>query len=78
MIRLQCGECDCGLDGIEQVPDGWEDVSEVQSYEASLEELPMPELLGSRIEKRSVFEWYTHLGTCPECVANERERHERT
>jgi len=61
-IRLACMYCDTDeCDGVDQVPTGWTDVEHVQSYAASLEEIP-PNAPG-----RSVLEWYTHLGVCPDC-----------
>jgi hypothetical protein len=62
LIRLACQYCDTQeFDGIAEVPPDWVDVMEVQSYEASREEIPADDMM------RSPFEWYTHLGVCPEC-----------
>jgi len=61
-IRLSCQYCDTQeADGVAEIPPGWTDVEEVQSYAASLEEIPPDDCI------RSPLEWYTHLGTCPEC-----------
>ena len=62
LIRLACQYCDTEeCDGITEVPSDWVDVMEIQSYAASRDEI-LPDDM-----KRSVFEWYTHLGVCPEC-----------
>jgi hypothetical protein len=61
-IRLACQYCDSSeCDGVESIPPDWTDVFEVQSYAASCEEIPPDD------KTRSPFEWYTHLGVCPEC-----------
>ena len=63
-IRLACLFCereDC--DGIDEIPADWYDVDEFQSYESSVEEIPVED------QSRSPLEWYTHLGVCPECAA---------
>lgn len=61
-IRLACQHCDTTeCDGVESVPPDWTEVFEVQSYAASCEEIPAED------QSRSPFEWYTHLGICPEC-----------
>ena len=68
-VRLACTNCDRDdFDGISQeqleqaIRNGWQDVTEAQSYEESLREVP----LGAR--NRSVFDWWTHVGTCPDCA----------
>ena len=61
-MRLACGSCDRDdFDFIERLPDDWTDISEVQSYDASTQEVEFNNA------GRSPFQWYTHLGTCPEC-----------
>ena len=61
-IRLACHHCDTEeCNGVTEIPPGWTDVHKVQSYEASLEEIAPDD------QTRSPFEWYTHLGTCPDC-----------
>lgn len=61
-IRLACRYCDSSeCDGVTAIPSDWIEVVEVQSFVASREEI----LPGD--SSRSPFEWYTHLGTCPEC-----------
>jgi hypothetical protein len=66
-IRLACMQCDRqDFDGItakelnEAIRRGWQDVQRVQSYQQA----------GSTKEKPgySVFDWWTHLGYCPDCV----------
>lgn len=67
-IRLACGNCfrdDC--DGVKEIPPEWQDVSERQSLEDALttyedeEDGPPP-------KGYSVLDWWTHIGTCPECA----------
>ena len=65
-IRLACGSCDRDdFDGISKIPADWTDVSRVQSLKASRREVDFEE------RGQSVFEWYTHLGTCPDCQREE-------
>ena len=60
--RLACVYCDTDeCDGVAAIPPAWTYVDEVQSYEASLAEVPWDDLT------RSPLDWYTHLGVCPEC-----------
>jgi hypothetical protein len=58
-----CDRDDC--DFVETIPDTWFSVDEVQSYEASLQEADL-----SRSDI-CVFDWFTHVGVCPECQAAE-------
>jgi hypothetical protein len=67
-IRLACMNCDRDdCDGItpaqlaQAIQSGWVDVTEEQSYERSLEEVPLDS------PDRSAMEWWTHLGWCPDC-----------
>jgi len=61
-IRLACSECDTDEgDGISKIPSTWKDVTEVQSLAESRKEVPADD------KTRSAFEWYTHLGICPQC-----------
>lgn len=61
-IRLACQYCDTDeCDGISEIPPDWADVQQVQSFAAASEPIPADD------QTRSPFEWYTHLGTCPEC-----------
>ena len=67
-IRLACNECDRNdFDGINQLPADWEDIEEVQSLEQSRQEVDIND------QSRSPLEWYTHLGTCPDCQASPAE-----
>ena len=67
-IRLGCSECDrSDFDGIDQLPKGWMDISEFQSHEESMREVDIKD------HSRSPFEWYTHLGTCPDCQSQEEQ-----
>ena len=66
-IRLGCHQCDRqDFDGIDDFPVDWLDITFVQSREDSLREV------GSSNRSQSVFKWYTHLGTCPECQSEEQ------
>lgn len=61
-IRLACLNCDReDFDGVDEIPSDWFEVHVVQAYAKSVREaLPTN-------PKVSVFDWYTHLGVCPEC-----------
>jgi hypothetical protein len=62
LIRLACQYCDTSdCDGVTEIPPDWSDVQEVQSLAESQEPVTAED------QTRSVFEWYTHIGTCPEC-----------
>lgn len=62
VIRLACQRCDTEeCDGITAIPMDWSDVSEVQSYEDACRPVALDDPV------RSPFEWYTHLGVCPDC-----------
>ena len=61
-IRLACEYCDteeCAH--IEVIPIGWADIREIQFYGKSLEEIRADD------KNRTMLEWFTHLGVCPEC-----------
>jgi len=61
-IRLACTGCDrSDFDGVQRVPKSWADVHRVQSYRDSKRVVPDGD------PSFSVLEWYTHLGTCPDC-----------
>lgn len=61
-IRLACRHCDTNeCDGVAEIPPDWSDIEEVQSLELSQEPVAADD------QSRSAFEWYTHLGTCPDC-----------
>ena len=63
-IRLGCQYCDrSDFDGVDKLPKDWDDVSRVRSLEEALREVDEDDTT------RSVFDWETHLGTCPECKA---------
>ena len=65
-IRLACMFCDRDdCDGVDAIPAAWFAVDEVQSYEQSIRDA---ELTSTDV---SVFDWYTHLGVCPECQVAE-------
>lgn len=67
-IRLACRLCDRNdFDGVAELPYGWFDVENVQSYEASVQSVN-PE---KKDETASVFDWFTHLVVCPECYQAE-------
>ena len=66
-IRLACRNCDTEeCDGIEEIPADWVEVQFVQTLEASQQEVALND------DSRSVTEWYTHLGLCPDCQTAEQ------
>lgn len=67
-IRLACRMCDRDdFDQVAAVPLSWFDVQEVQTYEAALQRVDP----NHPAESVSVLDWFTHLGVCPECYAEE-------
>ena len=61
-IRLGCSYCDReDFNGIDELPSDWTDIHEVQSFEEAIREVDFDD------QSRSVFDWQTHLGACPEC-----------
>jgi len=72
-IRLACMECDrSDFDFIspaqlrETVRAGWKDVERVQTFRQACKtsDPSKPTLTG-----HSAFEWWTHIGWCPDCAA---------
>lgn len=65
-IRLGCSCCDReDFDGIDELPSDWTDIHEVRSFEEATREVDLDD------QSRSVFDWQTHLGVCPECQATD-------
>lgn len=71
-VRLSCMECfGADHDGISEVElsaliaAGWRNVEQVQTLEQSLTVYDADEAPANY----SVFDWETHRGVCPECVA---------
>jgi len=71
-IRLACVSCDRqDFDGItaaelqQAIEAGWEDVAKVQSFAESCTTYENP---ADAPPGFSAFEWWTHLGTCPDCA----------
>ena len=65
-IRLGCVCCDReDFDDIELLPTDWIDADEVRSFEEATREVDWDD------QSRSVLDWQTHLGVCPECQAND-------
>lgn len=61
-FRLACVSCDRDdYDGVYRLPQNWTDIQKVQSLAESKE--PVEE--GD--STRSLFDWHTHEGYCPEC-----------
>ena len=61
-IRLACVSCDRDdYDGVWRLPKDWADVSREQTLADSLREVAEGD------SSRSVFDWHTHTGYCPEC-----------
>jgi hypothetical protein len=70
-IRLACMFCDrADCDGLWEIPADWHEVMEAQTYEEACREvLPEENYYKNGVNYGpSVFDWYTHLGTCPECL----------
>ncbi len=68
-IRLGCLQCDRDdFDGVDRLPSGWEDIGRVQSYESSMKQCGFSDKFGE-----SCFDWYTHLGLCPDCATSNKE-----
>jgi len=66
-IRLACSSCDRDdFDGAKRVPKNWADVIRVQSWKES------QRVNADGDRSFSSFEWYTHLGTCPECQEEDK------
>jgi hypothetical protein len=66
-IRLGCHSCDReDFDGISELPPDWLDISVVQTLEESRQEVDWSD------RSRSPLEWYTHLGICPDCQAEDK------
>jgi hypothetical protein len=69
-IRLACRFCDSDeFDFVEILPSDWFAVEEVQSFEASVQQITRT------VDDRSVIDWFTHLGICPECYEAEIQQH---
>ncbi len=63
-IRLGCQHCDRNdFDGVDKLPEDWDDICRVRSIKEALREVDPDDTT------RSVFDWQTHLGVCPECKA---------
>ena len=61
-IRLACSACDRDdYDGVSQLPRGWINITKMQLWQESLLRVEDED------QDQSVFQWYTHLGTCPDC-----------
>ena len=71
-VRLACAACDrSDFDGItvkhlrEAVRSGWQDVQRVQTYRQACRTYPSTKLTPAGYSR---FEWWTHLGLCPDCA----------
>ncbi len=71
-IRLACIQCDReDFDHItsqqlrQAIKNGWKEVERVQSYQQACRTY---ENTSQEPAGFSVFEWWTHLGCCPECA----------
>ena len=61
-IRLGCMCClRDDFDGIEALPEDWQDIDEVQSFDESIKEVDPDDPDGD------VTFWETHIGVCPDC-----------
>ena len=67
-IRLGCMCCGRDdFDGIDKLPDDWEEIDQVQSYEESIQEVG-PD------DDGDVMFWETHVGVCPDCQEIQGQR----
>ena len=71
-IRLACCHCDRrDMDGItpsklrKLIRHGWEDVDRYQTYRQACRVYRNP---AREPPGYSILDWWTHLGTCPDCV----------
>ena len=61
-IRLACAGCDRDdYDGVWRLPKDWTGISKEQTLGQSMAEVVSNDTV------RSVFDWHTHMGYCPEC-----------
>ena len=61
-IRLACVSCDRDdYDGVWRLPKGWTGIKKWQTLSESMKEVAETD------SSRSVFDWHTHTGYCPEC-----------
>ncbi len=61
-IRLACAGCDRDdYDGVWRLPKDWTDISKEQTLRQSKAEVAPNDTA------RSVFDWHTHMGYCPDC-----------
>lgn len=68
LFRLACHQCDRDdFDGVDKLPKKWADITKVQSLQDSRRQVDD----GDKI--RSPLDWYTHVGTCPDCQQEEQE-----
>ena len=66
-FRLACVSCDRDdYDGVYRLPQTWTGIQKVQSLAESKEPVEEDE------SNRSLFDWHTHTGYCPECQKVER------
>lgn len=64
-IRLCCLYCDRNdFDGVAELPTDWEHIREVQSHEEACRPVERDDWT------RSVFDWETHSGVCPDCQSS--------
>jgi hypothetical protein len=73
--RLACRECGRDdYDGItaaelkKLIKEGWQDVERIQTFRQSCKTY---DDWSKAPPDFSAFEWWTHLGTCPECAIEE-------
>lgn len=76
-IRLACMKCDrddhdliSRAELAKAIKAGWTDVAREQTFAeacAPVGDGPSKPYAWGELDNGSVFFWYTHLGTCPEC-----------
>lgn len=70
--RLACQFCDRDdFDGVKSLPKDWDDIGQVQTLKQSLTTYDLPD--DPKPPKGyGVLDWYTHMGTCPDCLARQK------
>lgn len=61
-IRLGCTYCDNqDYFDVDALPNDWQDIAEVRPYAEACKPVAIDD------QSRSVMDWQTHLGICPDC-----------
>ena len=66
-FRLACISCDrSDYDGVYRLPQNWTEIQKFQSLAEPKKEVEEGDT------SRSLFDWHTHEGYCPDCQNEER------